>query len=126
MKNFIYVLIILCLFGCSSPKEKENIDLDSNDILTSSEANEMILQGAVLIDVRTVSEYREGHIEGAVSLPLDLINDETVSDIVPSKDINIIVYCASGNRSASAKTVLKDLGYQNVFDLGSINNWKEN
>lgn len=144
MKKFIYLLIILCLIGCTNTtdKGKDNLNDETNDnsknelndklndslkdnIVTSKEAEEMLLKGAVMIDVRSIMEYEEGHIDGAVSLPLDMINEDTVSDIVPSKDINIIVYCASGNRSASASVTLKNLGYKNVYDLGSMNNWEE-
>ncbi len=57
-------------------------------------------KGAVLLDVRTDEEYRNGHIEGRVNLPLDSI--ATVSSIVKDKDTPLFVQCLSGSRSAQA------------------------
>jgi len=77
-------------------------------------------QETVIVDVRTKEEYDSGHIEGAVNIPYDYISDKTINN---SKDINIIVYCKSGNRSKTAAGTLIKLGYKNVYDLGSISNW---
>ena len=118
----ILVSLLICLFivGCGNEKEKNEAQ---SNIVTGVEAREMITEGAVLMDVRTESEYIEQHIEGAVLLPVDNISSISVDEYVESKDTVIIVYCRSGNRSSQAATKLKDLGYTNVYDLGSINNW---
>ena len=75
-------------------------------------------ENVVIIDVRTVEEYKEGHIDGANNLPLDII-----SNIDVSKDKKIIVYCRSGRRSNLAAIELIGLGYENVYDMGGINDW---
>lgn len=72
-----------------------------------------------LIDVRSEAEYDSGHIEGAISIPLD-----EIKDIKFAKSINLIVYCKSGTRSKSAALKLLELGYVNVYDFGSMDNWK--
>ena len=119
-KLFIMLLCFICLVGCS-----ENND-SKDELINYVEAKEQIINnGAILVDVRTVEEYNENHIDGAVSLPLETINEETVADIVDSKEAAIIVYCKSGNRSHQAYQQLSELGYSKVYDLGAKSNWEE-
>lgn len=120
-KLIIYLVILLAITGCASASVKEAITPTSKTV-TSSEASSLIKDGAILIDVRTKEEYDEKHISGAVNIPLADIEE---GDIDYDKDDAIIVYCRSGNRSATAAKKLIALGYTNIYDLGSINNWKE-
>ncbi len=76
----------------------------------------------VILDVRTKSEYDEGHIPGAVLLPHDQVKDEA-EKMLPTKDELILVYCRSGNRSKQASQAFVDLGYTNVVEFGGINSW---
>lgn len=76
-----------------------------------------------LIDVRTEEEFQEGHIPGSTLLPLNELTDR-ISEIVPGQNDIVLVYCRSGNRSATAAKNLIDLGYQIVFDLGGINSYQ--
>ena len=78
---------------------------------------------SIIIDVRTIEEYDSGHIKGSINIPIDTIELEKLEQVISSKENNIIVYCRSGNRSKKAAQLLVDLGYTNVYDLGSINNW---
>ena len=117
-KLFILVLCFICFSGCSSKED--------NGLISYMEAKEMIINdGAILIDVRTEDEYNEKHIDGSVLLTLDTIDEEKALSVIASKDTPIIVYCQSGNRSGQALSKLEALGYTEVYDLGSINNWKE-
>ena len=77
---------------------------------------------AVLLDVRTVDEYGQGHIEGSVNIPLQ--NIHTVKNNIPDLDKPIYVHCLSGARSAQATSVLKSMGYTNVTDIGGINSYR--
>lgn len=74
---------------------------------------------AVLLDVRTVDEYRQGHIDGSLNIPLQ--NIHVVKNNIPDLDKPIYVHCLSGARSAQATSVLKSMGYTNVTDIGGIN-----
>ena len=76
---------------------------------------------AKLIDVRSVAEYRGGHIPTAINIPHDLIAGQPPP--VP-RDSTIILYCETGSRSLTAKAVLKRLGFKNVTNFGSVGRWK--
>jgi len=77
---------------------------------------------AVLIDVRTKEEYDLEHIEGALLIPLDTIEDEIISKL-PDKTDHLVIYCRSGNRSQEAIRILKTLGFEFLYDLGGIIDW---
>ena len=74
--------------------------------------------GAVLLDVRTPQEYRDGHIPGSKNVPLQSI-DKVVS-VTEDKDTVLYVYCQSGARSRQATGMLQQMGYRNVNNLGGI------
>lgn len=77
---------------------------------------------AVLIDVRTPQEFAEGHLAGALNIPLNDIQ-KVIASQVPDKNKTILLYCRSGNRSATAANQLKKLQYAVVFDLGGVNSF---
>ena len=70
---------------------------------------------AVLIDVRSIQEYNEGHLDGAICVPVYDITK--ISKIVKDRDNIIILYCLNGIRSRKAAKVLKDLCYPNVYSI---------
>lgn len=73
---------------------------------------------AVLVDVRTAQEYREGHIPESKNVPLQQL-DKIVS-VAKNKDIPLFVYCYSGSRSRRAASMLRQMGYANVNNIGGI------
>ena len=76
-------------------------------------------EGALLLDVRTVDEYAEGHIPGSINIPLDTV--ASVLERIPDKDTPLFVHCLSGGRSGKAVAFLKKLGYTQVKNIGGIN-----
>ena len=78
--------------------------------------------GSIMIDVRTPDEYRSGHIEGALSIPLVSI-PATAATRLPNKNAPIYAYCLSGARSAQAVRELERQGYTNVVNMGGIGRW---
>ncbi len=74
--------------------------------------------GAVLLDVRTPQEYREGHIPGSRNVPLQELG--RVSAVAAEKDMPLFVYCHSGGRSRQAVDELRRMGYLNVKNIGGI------
>jgi len=81
-------------------------------------------KSTVILDVRESDEWRQGHLEGAVSLPRGFLEIK-VENTVPDKNTPIIAYCAGGVRSLIAGKALKELGYQNVTSMaGGYGAWK--
>jgi phage shock protein E len=78
-----------------------------------------IERGAVVIDVRTPEEFREGHWEGAKNIPHTEI-EQRAGEVGAEKDRSIVVYCKSGRRSEMAQGVLTQLGYKNVVNGGGL------
>ena len=74
--------------------------------------------GAVLLDVRTPQEYREGHIPGSQNVPLQQL--DKVEEVTENKDTILYVYCRSGARSRQTVSLLKHMGYTNVHNIGGI------
>ena len=78
---------------------------------------DLVAKGAQLIDVRTPAEFKQGHLHGAINIPLQSL-DANFSKI--RKDKPVITYCASGMRSAAAKKVLRSKGYETVYNGGGL------
>lgn len=70
----------------------------------------------ILLDVRSVQEFNEGHLLGALNLPLGELKNK-ISLLIPNHGQTIIVYCQMGGRSKKATTILNKMGYINVYNL---------
>lgn len=78
----------------------------------------------VLLDVRTLEEYKEAHIGGALLLPYDQITASSAAKTLGlDKNKTVIVYCRSGRRNEIAAKTLASLGYKKIYDLGAISAW---
>lgn len=76
----------------------------------------LMQKGAIILDVRTKNEFQSGHIKGAVNIPVQTLGSN-LSKL--KKDRPIITCCASGMRSASAKSILQSNGFNEVYNGGS-------
>ncbi|MCC7297096.1 MAG: rhodanese-like domain-containing protein [Bacteroidia bacterium] len=81
-----------------------------------------IQNGAVILDVRTKGEFQQGHIAGAVNIPLDQLGS-SIGKL--KKEKAIITCCASGMRSAAAKNLLRKQGFAQVENGGSWQNLRK-
>lgn len=81
---------------------------------------ELVAQGALLLDVRTPAEYREGHVPHALNLPVQEL-PARLHEVGPTHR-PIVVYCRSGGRSAQAASLLTRAGYK-VRDIGPMTAW---
>jgi len=90
------------------------------------EARRMLEQpGTVLVDVRESDEWRQGHIPQAVGIPRGFL-ELRIEEKVPDHKSPVILQCASGTRSLLAARALRELGYENVYNLtGGFNAWKD-
>jgi phage shock protein E len=80
-------------------------------------ASAMARPGTVLLDVRTPGEFGGGHLSGAKNLDVDSAGFRTALQALP-KDVPYAVYCRSGNRSATALSIMKQLGFTSAYHLG--------
>jgi phage shock protein E len=78
---------------------------------------QLMAEGAIILDVRTKGEYSNGHIKGSINIPVDSLAANL--NKLKAKDKPIITCCASGMRSASAKSILKSNGYASVYNGGA-------
>ncbi|MCS6823248.1 MAG: rhodanese-like domain-containing protein [Cytophagaceae bacterium] len=76
---------------------------------------DLLAKGAIIVDVRTPEEYKNGHIRGSINIPLGTL-EKNLSKI--NKNAPVITCCASGMRSASAKSILLEHGYKEVYNGG--------
>ena len=133
MRNLITVIIILVIIvvigiflkNRNSKEDNKNTVKDANIQYVSMNDIEKIMnenENYIILDVRTIEEYNDGHIPGAICIPNETI-DENVVNKLPNKEQLILIYCRSGNRSKQATIKLKDLGYLNLIEFGGIIDW---
>lgn len=101
--------------------------------ITPAEAQRMIASGgAIVVDVRDAPEVeKSGKVAGALHVSRGMLEfradpDSPYHDKHFSRERPVIVYCASGGRSALSGKALKDLGYAEVYNLGAFNDWVSN
>jgi len=94
-------------------------------LIDESEAAALRADGALIIDVRTQDEYREGHVVGAQHVPLEdpELWEQRVAALDP--DRAIVVYCRTGRRSAEAAQLLVERGFVEIYDAGGIVDFTE-
>ena len=85
----------------------------------------LVDKGGVIVDVRSSEEYAGGHIEGSINIPVgDLIS--RLSELEHYKNIPVITCCASGIRSARAKSILKSNDFEQVHNGGAWSSLQRN
>lgn len=77
---------------------------------------QLVADGAIIVDVRSKGEYASGHIKGSINIPLDSLSNNLGK--IKDKNKPVITCCASGMRSASAKSILVSKGYTAVYNGG--------
>ena len=100
--------------------------------ITPAEAKEMMAKGGTLtVDVRDAPEVEQsGKVAGAVHVSRGMLEfradpDSPYHDPAFTRDKTVIVYCASGGRAALAGKLLRDMGYERVYNLGGFKDWAE-
>lgn len=84
--------------------------------ISQDEIQKLMLDNAILVDVRSPQEYEEGHLDGAISLPEYELSKQ-YKEKLPDKQQVILLYCSSGSRSRRAQNKLEKLGYENVYQV---------
>ena len=124
----VLVGVVIALSGCTIEGQAPPSDMLEVQEVTSQEAFDLI-QGndgnpdLIILDVRTNSEFQAGHIEGALSIDVNL---PSFSEELEQSDRNAtyLVYCRSGNRSRIALAIMEDLGFTHIYHLtNGITEW---
>jgi rhodanese-related sulfurtransferase len=108
--------------GCGSKEQDAAVAAqiqNSHTQQTQKAANESHKNNAIVIDVRTLAEWNNGHLSNAVFLPMDQLSDK-ISVIVPDKNQPVILYCQSGNRAGRMMNLMKEQGYTQVVNAGGV------
>jgi len=142
-KTIIVILAVILLIGVWYSLSDKNMTgetmhevAEHNDSLESYEISPSMTikrvgtnKEAILLDVRTLEEYEEVHLENALLLPVQELSAETLANIglgAEAKDKEIILYCRSGARSKTAYDIMTSLGYTNVKSVaGGMVHWQE-
>ena len=99
---------MLCRRKCCRSLQQGEINIE--------ELRKKVAQGAILVDVRSIQEYKEGHLSGAINIP-DFEILKRVNREIPKLNQAVVLYCQYGGRSRNVKKVMEDMGYTNVFNL---------
>ena len=111
----VAVIVGLILILGNSPSKSMPASINVTD------AAQRFEDGAFLLDVRTVEEWNQGHVDGAVLIPLDQLSARL--NEVP-KDQDVLIICRSGNRSGQARDLLRGQGFDRTTSIsGGINAW---
>ena len=109
----LLVMISLNMMSCKAQEEKPDVTL-----LSVEQAKTIFVKdpGAVILDVRTPEEFKDGHIEGALLINFfDADFKEQVEAL--DKEKPVYIYCRSGNRSQKAGNILTEMGFKEVYDI---------
>lgn len=84
--------------------------------------SELLQNGAIIVDVRSKAEYLSGHIKDSINIPVDTLRNNLLK--LKDKNQPIVTCCASGMRSAAAKSILKSSGFTKVYNGGGWSSLK--
>lgn len=117
----LLIIFMLPFAACKGKETKDGTYLQ----ISQEEAKRLMdtRDDIIILDVRTIEEFTEGHIEGAVSLDHEDIESKA-KVVLPDKNKTILVYCRSGRRSKIAAQKLSEMGYTDVREFGGIIDWK--
>ena len=114
MKRLLIILLMMHSIVCVAQKK-----------IGKDQAQELLNKKDIqLLDVRTLEEFNNGFIKGAVHI--DYFSNNFLSECLSRLDLNkpVIVYCAAGGRSAKAASLLKKKGFKTIYDLsGGYESW---
>ena len=117
IRLLLVALLVAMLAGCGQSPAGAGADISVDEALRLWQNKE-----AILIDVRTPAEYRDGHIPGVANIPLDEL-EKRIGEI--PKDKKVVLICRTGNRSAQGTKLLRSKGFSNVYNSTSgMTSWK--
>ena len=131
MKKVIYIIVLIIIivggFALVIENKENRIDNKEESVIKYVSMDEIVQimnenSNYIILDVRSMQEYNEGHIPNAICIPNETISEDIINKL-PNKEQLILIYCRSGNRSKQAAQKLKKLGYTNLIEFGGIIDW---
>ncbi len=117
IRLLLVALLVAMLAGCGQSPAGAGVDISVDEALRLWQNKE-----AIIIDVRTPGEYRDGHIPGVVNIPVDEL-EKRIGEI--PKDKKVVLICRTGSRSAQGTRLLRSKGFNNVYNsTGGMSTWK--
>ena len=117
IRLLLVALLVAMLAGCGQSPAGAGVDISVDEALRLWQNKE-----AIIIDVRTPGEYRDGHIPGVVNIPLDEL-EKRIGEI--PKDKKVVLICRTGSRRAQGTRLLRSKGFNNVYNsTGGMSTWK--
>lgn len=118
IKSTLLLLLSLCAFISFADQTATISQQELLTLMATPASNTIVL------DVRTPSEFAQGHIKGAINISHDQINDN-LSKIIGYKNQTVVVHCRSGRRAVSAENALRAAGFNDLRHLdGDMNGWQ--
>jgi len=118
VNRFLCAVLSMALIVVSSLASAADIKEINHDTFAS------IAQSSMIVDVRTPEEFAQGHVPGAVNIPVATVADNIA--MFGAKDTSIVLYCRTGNRVKKAHALLSNAGYNNLHHLeGDIKGWED-
>lgn len=119
MKRSLIVVAVLVLLSVAVwlTLQYFKSKLDETEVRQIQQA---LQQGAIVLDVRTTREFKGGHIDGALNIPIGQLSEKLGG---LDRQRTLVVYCRSGHRSTLAAKLLQEKGFQ-VLNLKTMGNWK--
>ena len=121
-KIVLIAIVLLAFYSCSQNPANSKTKAIIKDI-SPSEAYQLVQENAenddfIIIDVRTPSEYKEGHIKNAINI--NYYDDNFQSKLSKrNKSKTYLIYCKMGGRSGNALAIMEEIGFQRVYNLSS-------
>jgi len=120
IRDMMVLISFFILLGCSYATVKTNDISQSNFIAKLAQG-----ENTVILDVRSVEEFNEGHIPGAINIPNSELKDR-ITELEEKKLQDLVVYCRSGNRAAFSYQILTENDFEQVEHLvGDFILWEE-
>jgi len=123
LRSVNFLLILVCSLRCTPPDQQQTrikrVDVDT------FEAKLNTLNNAFLIDVRTPGEYKNGHIDGAINIDFNQIDQMKFAFEKLDHNQPMLIYCAAGGRSNKTRILMAEMGFTQVYELSKgMSGWE--
>lgn len=110
-----YLLSGIFTFGYTLYAGLKYYSLTGEGLISASKARDMIRKNeiTIVIDVRTPTEYKEGHYKKAINIPIAEISKQRLNNV--NRNSTILIYCSTGNRARRATEKMREIGYKNIY-----------